>query len=69
MPEYAGGEAALFKFIQENVQYPAYERDNDIQGRVIVGFVVYEDGSIHDVVVKRGVSEGLNNNSLIHKCF
>jgi TonB family protein len=64
MPEYAGGETALFKFIQENVQYPAYERDNDIQGRVIVGFVVYEDGSIHDVVVKRGVSEGLNNEAV-----
>jgi TonB family protein len=64
MPEYAGGETALFKFIQDNVQYPAYERDNDIQGRVIVGFVVYEDGSIHDVVVKRGVSEGLNNEAV-----
>jgi protein TonB len=49
---------------KNNVQYPAYERDNDIQGRVIVGFVVYEDGSIHDVVVKRGVSEGLNNEAV-----
>ena len=60
MPEFAGGEAALFKFIQENVNYPVLERDNNILGRVIVGFVVYEDGSVHDVEVKKGVSAGLD---------
>lgn len=64
MPEFPGGDEALFKFIQENVQYPTQERDNNIQGRVIVGFLVYEDGSIHDVIVKRGVSEGLNNEAV-----
>jgi protein TonB len=64
MPEFPGGEGALFKFIQSNIQYPAMERDNDIQGRVIVGFVVNEDGSVSDVSVKKGVSSGLDKEAI-----
>jgi periplasmic protein TonB len=64
MPEYPGGEAALFSFIQRNIQYPAMERDNDIQGKVFVGFVVMEDGSISDVNVKKGVSPGLDKEAV-----
>jgi protein TonB len=60
MPEYPGGDAELFKFIQNNIQYPSMERDNDIQGKVIVGFVVMEDGAIADVTIKRAVSPGLD---------
>jgi protein TonB len=60
MPEFPGGDAELLKFIQSNIQYPPMERDNDVQGRVIVGFTVNEDGSVSDVNVKRGVSSGLD---------
>jgi protein TonB len=64
MPEFPGGEGELFKFIQQNISYPAMERDNDIQGRVIVGFVVNEDGSVSDVAVKKGVSNGLDKEAV-----
>ena len=64
MPEFPGGEGELFKFIQQNISYPAMERDNDIQGRVIVGFVVNEDGSVSDVAVKKGVSNGLDKEAI-----
>ena len=60
MPEFPGGDGALFSFIQNNIQYPSMERDNDIQGKVIVGFVVMEDGAIADVSIKRAVSPGLD---------
>jgi protein TonB len=60
MPEYTGGEKELFKFIQMNVQYPAMERDNHIQGTVIVGFVINEDGSVRDLEIKKSVSVGLD---------
>ncbi len=60
MPEFPGGEAGLMNFVQKNVNYPDYERENDIQGRVIVGFIVNEDGSVSDVSVKKGVSPGLD---------
>ncbi|MBP6515509.1 MAG: energy transducer TonB, partial [Chitinophagales bacterium] len=64
MPEFPGGDAALLKFLQNNIQYPSLERDNDIQGRVIVGFTVFEDGTVGDVNVKRGVSKGLDEEAV-----
>lgn len=46
MPEYPGGTNALLQFIGKEVQYPQYSRDNDIQMKVMLQFVVMEDGSI-----------------------
>jgi len=64
MPEFPGGDEAMMKFIQKNIQYPDMERENDIQGRVVVGFVVNEDGSLTDINVKKGVSSGIDKEAL-----
>ena len=64
MPQYPGGDEALVKFIQKNLQYPQMERDNDIQGRVLVKFIVNEDGSVSDAQVKRSISPGLDKEAL-----
>lgn len=53
MPEFPGGQAALFKFLSENVKYPVIAQENGIQGRVICQFTVNKDGSIVDVEVVR----------------
>lgn len=53
MPEFPGGQEALFHFLSENVKYPVIAQENGIQGRVIVQFVVNTDGSIVDVEVIR----------------
>lgn len=60
MPEFPGGDVALLKFIKDNLQYPSAEITARVEGRVIVGFMLYEDGSVHDVVIKKGVSAGLD---------
>jgi len=64
LPEYPGGEDALLKFIQRNINYPKFERENDIQGRVVVGFIVGEDGSLSDISVKKGVSKGIDEEAV-----
>jgi protein TonB len=64
MPEFSGGDEALFKFITSNINYPEFEKENDIQGRVVVGFVVNEDGSLSDVAVKKGQSPGLDKEAV-----
>lgn len=53
MPEFPGGQQALFKYLSENVKYPVIAQENSIQGRVICQFVVNKDGAIVDVEVVR----------------
>ena len=53
MPEFPGGQQALFKYLSENVKYPVIAQENGIQGRVICQFTVNKDGAIVDVEVAR----------------
>lgn len=53
MPEYPGGQAALFEYLSKNVKYPADAEKQKIEGRVLVSFVVNTDGSITDISVER----------------
>jgi len=55
MPEYPGGQAALFEYLMKNVRYPAAAHDMGVQGRVLVCFVVETDGTISDVKAARVV--------------
>jgi TonB family protein len=56
MPEFPGGMDELYKFIQSNLKYPAFEKENDIQGNVYVRFVVTNEGEINSPTILRGVS-------------
>lgn len=51
MPEFPGGTTALFAFLQQNVKYPQIAYENNIQGKVVVQFVVDKDGSITNIQV------------------
>lgn len=53
MPEYPGGQAALFEYLQKNVKYPADAEKKKVEGRVLVTFVVNTNGSITDIEVVR----------------
>lgn len=55
MPEFPGGERALRTYIAKNVRYPTIARENNIQGKVYVRFVVTEAGAVQNVTVARGV--------------
>lgn len=39
----------LFEYMQNNVNYPKEAKNQKIEGRVIVSFIVEKDGSISDV--------------------
>lgn len=53
--EFPGGYAAMMKYIQQNVQYPAMAREAGISGKCFLKFVVNEDGDISNVEVLKGV--------------
>ncbi len=63
-PEFPGGDAALYKFISDNLIYPPTAVENGIQGRVIVQFVVTKTGSIGNVKVVRSVDHDLDNEAI-----
>ena len=60
MPEFPGGQAALMSFLGSQMKYPENAAKNNIQGRVIVQFVVDETGQVCDVQVARSVNEELD---------
>ncbi len=51
MAGFKGGEEAMYKYIAENLAYPPMAFENEIQGKVIVQFVVMPDGSLKDIEV------------------
>ena len=60
MPMFPGGEYALMKHLQANIKYPPEAAKNNIEGRVIVQFVIDETGQVGEVKVVRPVSEELD---------
>jgi serpin B len=64
MPQFPGGEAALMKYIQSHIQYPPTAAKNHVQGRVIVQFVVWKDGSVSEVNVVRSVDNDLDREAV-----
>jgi len=49
MPEFPDGLGAFFQFIAKNIKYPAEMRENNIQGKAIMTFVIEPDGSVSNV--------------------
>lgn len=64
MPEFPGGMAECLKFLAKNIKYPTIAQENGVQGRVIVQFVVNQDGSIVDPLVVRSVDPYLDKEAL-----
>jgi periplasmic protein TonB len=59
-PAYAGGEAAMIKYLQKNLRYPVIAKENGVKGTVFVQFVVEKDGKVDDVTVVKGVDKLLD---------
>ena len=64
MPSFAGGSNAFGTFLARTIRYPQIARQNNVQGRVIISFVVEMDGSLSDVKVAKGVGSGLDQEAL-----
>lgn len=57
MPTFPGGEAALLKYVNSNIKYPSISQEQDVQGVVLLRFVVLEDGRVGDVVVQKSLDK------------
>ncbi len=64
MPKFPGGEAALMKYLANNVNYPAIAQENGITGRVVLRFVVNEDGEIENIEILRDIGGGCGSEAV-----
>jgi protein TonB len=64
MPEFPGGNISLKTFLAKNVEYPIIARENGIQGKVYVRFVIDKNGEVTHVEIYRGVETSLDKEAL-----
>lgn len=64
MPEFVGGIEKLYEYLSKNINYPELAKENGIQGKIFIQFVVWKDGSIRNVKVVKGVHNTLDKEAL-----
>ena len=64
-PAFPGGTYAMYKYLADNIKYPADAKAAGKEGRVIVQFVVRKDGSVSDVSVVRSVGNASLDNEAV----
>ena len=64
MPEYPGGDKALFKFIGQNIEYPASAKKAGTTGRVFINFVIEKDGNVSNIKIKKGIGDGCDEEAI-----
>ncbi|MBU3814923.1 MAG: TonB family protein [Candidatus Bacteroides intestinipullorum] len=63
-PEFPGGPQAMMQFIKDNLKYPQIAKENGIQGRVILQFVVDETGQVTDPKVLHSIDPSLDTEAI-----
>lgn len=63
-PQFPGGMAALVEYLKKNIRYPAICKEQGLQGRVIVQFVINTDSTISDAQVIKPVNPHFDKEAL-----
>jgi TonB family protein len=64
MPSFPGGDTERKRFFAKHIRYPLYAAENDIQGNIVVGFIVKKDGSLANVKILHGIGGGCDEEAL-----
>ena len=51
-------------YLSTHLKYPIIAAQNDIQGMVVISFIVEKDGSLSDFQIEKSVHESLDNEAL-----
>ncbi len=60
----ACSDAALLQYFAKHLKYPTIARENRIEGKVIMRFVIDENGDVQNAKVLRGVAGGCSEEAL-----
>ncbi|MCB9043567.1 MAG: TonB family protein [Chitinophagales bacterium] len=64
MPEFPGGEVEMLRFVYKNYKYPALAKESNIEGLIVVWFVVNTDGSISNVELMKDIGAGCGDEAM-----
>ena len=63
-PQFPGGDAAMLKYLGENIRYPSVAQRNGLEGLVVLQFVVDQNGGISDIVVVKKLGGGTDEEAM-----
>lgn len=63
-PEFPGGEQNFGRFLARTMRYPAVAKENNIQGKVFISFIVNKDGTLSGFNIVRGIGSGCDDEVL-----
>jgi len=63
-PEFKGGMQKMYEYLRDNIQYPEMAKENGIQGKVFVQFVVGKDGAIREIKILKGIHKTLDKEAI-----
>lgn len=64
MPEFPGGQSALFEYLKNNITYPKSAKKDELEGKVILSFVVNKEGDVQEVKVIKGVRNDIDKEAI-----
>ncbi len=64
-PSFMGGDENTFtKWVFDRIVYPEVAKENGVQGRVVLSFIVDSDGYVKNVTVLRGVDPSIDKEAV-----
>ena len=64
MPSFPGGDQLLQEYLANNINYPQQARENGIEGRVFVNFIVEPNGSLSNIQITKSLGGGCDEEAL-----
>ncbi len=63
-PQFLGGSDSMIAFISREMKYPEYARVHQIEGKVVVKFIVMNDGAVLPVTIAKSPDSSLSRAAL-----
>lgn len=64
IPEFKGGTEAFYRYLYKSIRYPAQAREQNMQGRVVVSFIVEKDGYLTNFKIVKGIGGGCDEEAM-----
>ncbi|MDP2423153.1 MAG: energy transducer TonB [Bacteroidales bacterium] len=64
LPKFIGGTEAFRKFIGQNLRYPNEALEAKIEGRVLVGYDIDDNGIVHNPRILKGLGYGCDEEAM-----